>query len=836
MKLLASVLLVVGCLLAMPCAASAAVYTVDSTADEPDVLVNGVACLTAGGKCTLRAAIEESNGSTGVPDEIKFAAAFNGQLEDTIAIATSLPAIKDPAHIDGDSGGQCATEAGVAGPCVGVNGPAAGSALTVEDTNGVEIEGLAITGVAGGAGAAAINAINGSATLKLRDNWIGVKLDGSAGTNNKGIFLDPESNSATIGGVNAADRNVIANNSFEGLDIEGADEADILGNYFGVDPDGATRAANGKNIEITDTIAFEANGDEVGTTVEGAAVTTQACDGGCNVISGSNGSGVDLVGDGEGQNELPADGPTAVRGNYVGLNAGGVTTVTTGALFDILAGAADDVTVGGAAAGAANYIAGGGYGIYQENSNGFQALGNVIGRRPGDSSGVAAPGSAGIFLYSLNSTERETVEGNTIRLDGGVGIEQRFGGADIAGNSIEEGQYGILTLGSPAGAGSNVIEENTIVNAELNGVLIKNENNQLVGNLIEGASQAGIRIEGATGTGTLIGGDLESEENEISGNGGDAIEVAGEEDDDTQIDRNFGSGNFGLFIDLGADGPGNKVTGPNDGMQPPSIASAKLAGASGSGALPGATIRVFRKATASPGEIQSFLGEAKADGSGNWSVAYAAAIPGETRIAATQSALEGTSELAFATTEAAPATGGGGSGGETKEKKDKEEKDKGKEKGKKPGKDKTAPQTTIVKKKVKGRTAKFKFVSSEAGSTFECRLDKKKFKPCRSPKKYKRLKPGKHVFEVRAIDAAKNKDENAGDAAIPHPAAALTDALGGRLAGARFLACRPAIWASMAAVGRPTFLMGPHLGALLFSPKRLDFVLAPRYSGSRVGI
>ncbi len=204
MKLLASVLLAAGCLLAVPFAASAAVYTVDSIGDQTDETGDGV-CKTSFNTCTLRAAIEESNKSTGVSDEIKFAASFNGQLADTIAIATSLPAIKDPAHVDGDSGGQCATEAGVNGPCVGVNGPAAGSALTVEDTNGVEIEGLAITGAAGGGGAAAINAINSSATLKVRDNWIGVKLDGSTGANTKGIFLDPESNSATIGGVNAAD-------------------------------------------------------------------------------------------------------------------------------------------------------------------------------------------------------------------------------------------------------------------------------------------------------------------------------------------------------------------------------------------------------------------------------------------------------------------------------------------------------------------------------------------------------------------------------------------------------------------------------------------------------
>jgi CSLREA domain-containing protein len=748
LKVFVSLLVAICCLLVAPVTASAVTYTVDSTADEADTVPGTGGCLTAGLKCTLRAAIEESNFSVGVPDEIKFSAAFDGQLADTITLGSSLPAIKDPANV---IGGDCFGEDGPDKPCAGVDGPSGAAAFTVENANGVEIEGMAVTGAQTG-----INVIDSSANFTARNDWLGVKLDGSDGTGmNTGIFLDPESNSATIGGINAADRNVFANSAADGLDIQGADNADVLGNYFGVKPDGATRAANGKNIEITNTIAFEANGDEVGTTVEGAAVTTQACDGGCNVISGSNGSGIDLVGDGEGQNELPASGPTTVSGNYVGLNSGGVTTVPTGALFDIYAGTAEDVTVGGTAVGDANYIAGGSYGIYQENSNGFQALGNVIGRRPGGA-GVSGTGAAGIFLFSLGSTGRETVEGNTIRVDGGAGIEQRFGGADIAGNSIEEGQYGILTFGAPAGAGSNVIEENTILGAELNAVLIKNENNLLTGNLIEGASFAAIRLEGPEATGTLIGGDTEAEENEIAGNGGDAIEVVDPAATDTQIKRNFGAGNGGLFIDLGANGPGNSIAGPNDGIQPPSIGSAKLTGASGSGALPGAEVRVFRKATSSPGEIESFLGEAKADGSGNWSVTYAAAIPGETRIAATQSALEGTSELTFATTEPAPKTGGGGS---TEQKETPPAKKSGKTK--EPGKPKGgAPETTITKgpkAKTHATTVKFRFVSSEKGAKFECKLDRQKFKPCKSPKTYKKLKPGRHVFKVRAVKG-KNVD------------------------------------------------------------------------------
>ena len=71
------------------------------------------------------------------------------------------------------------------------------------------------------------------------------------------------------------------------------------------------------------------------------------------------------------------------------------------------------------------------------------------------------------------------------------------------------------------------------------------------------------------------------------------------------------------------------------------------------------------------------------------------------------------------------------------------------------------PQTKLTKdapRKTHKRKLKFKFSSSEPDSTFECRLDKKPFRPCTSPRKVKRLDHGKHKFRVRAIDAAGNVD------------------------------------------------------------------------------
>jgi hypothetical protein len=74
--------------------------------------------------------------------------------------------------------------------------------------------------------------------------------------------------------------------------------------------------------------------------------------------------------------------------------------------------------------------------------------------------------------------------------------------------------------------------------------------------------------------------------------------------------------------------------------------------------------------------------------------------------------------------------------------------------------DSDPPETTITKQP-KDKTSKdrvtYRFTSDEEGSTFECKIDKKPYKPCTSPKKFK-AKDGKHKFKVRATDAAGNVD------------------------------------------------------------------------------
>ena len=88
--------------------------------------------------------------------------------------------------------------------------------------------------------------------------------------------------------------------------------------------------------------------------------------------------------------------------------------------------------------------------------------------------------------------------------------------------------------------------------------------------------------------------------------------------------------------------------------------------------------------------------------------------------------------------------------------------------GAEPPPDTDPPQSTITKdapKKTDKRKAKFKFVSDEPGSTFECALKGRgldqlvrHFNPCTSPRRFRSLDPGRFKFQVRAIDPAGNVD------------------------------------------------------------------------------
>jgi hypothetical protein len=68
-----------------------------------------------------------------------------------------------------------------------------------------------------------------------------------------------------------------------------------------------------------------------------------------------------------------------------------------------------------------------------------------------------------------------------------------------------------------------------------------------------------------------------------------------------------------------------------------------------------------------------------------------------------------------------------------------------------------APQTKLrgrPRQRTGDRTPTFRFSSDEAGSSFECKLDRRPFRACRSPFTTRRLSFGRHTFRVRARDAS----------------------------------------------------------------------------------
>ena len=748
------------CLLGGATAARAAEYTVNSTGDQVESPGTG-GCKTAVNTCTLRAAIEESNASTGVTDTIKFDfSSFDGQIADTIELGSSLPTITDSVKVGGLPFVPCETDYfGLPGPCVGIDGPAGGTAFRVAAKE-VVMNSLAISGAKTG-----VEAV-GALGMRLYNDWIGLKLDGSVGSVETGIFLDQGSNGATIGGVGSEGRIIFAHDTGVGLDIDGADAAVVRGNGFGVMPDGATPAPNGTNIEIADAAAGDnrvARGNWIGRTLEDEELASPICDGGCNVIAGATDAGIDLAG--SGTDQKPATGSTRIFGNYIGLNAFGTAGIPN-ALQGVLVGAAENVTIGGPRPGDRNLINGGEAGILAGPYAGNLAVeGNWIGLGATGTSTLDPPSTAGIAIeggYQLGISE------NRISMTTGTAIELVGGEAVIRANAIGEGVTGGDLPGGSIGVDLSgecfqcgFVYDNSIANATQVGVLVEGSRNRVYGNRIDGSGEAGIRIQeqglsGAT-TRNVIGGDTAAAENTISESGGAAIEIVLSAlfrlNTRNEVARNHGKLNDGPFIDL--------LGGANGGILPPVFVSSTQSGASGSGALAGATIRVFRKASSSPGELGGFLAEATADEAGNWDVTYPAPIASGTIVAATQTRLikgtatpepaDGTSELAFSITMAEPEEpNNGGDGG-------------GNVIPQPPASDTTPPQTVILAGppwKSPARTAKFEFTSNEPGSRFECKLDRGPRRPCRSPMTLRRLRLGKHVFKVWAVDASGNKDES----------------------------------------------------------------------------
>ncbi|HEX6116297.1 MAG TPA: hypothetical protein VFY99_04305 [Solirubrobacterales bacterium] len=784
-------------------------FEVNSTGSAADAGINGDCDTdaTSDDDCTLAAAIAEANahdeGGAGARDAITFNTfdepgdpddvAFAPSASDAaVTIGGALPTITDGVAI---ATANCAPLPAVeAAPCATLE-----TGLVIDAVGEVRVSGFAFSAV--GTGVRVTEVTGESAAIpdfQLHNSFFGVEktgVRGSAVPPGTGVLLEDVAG-AEIGGITSSEKNLFARQG-TGIDVFGADGTRILGNEFGVLADGSfarageNASSNGDNIEITgdDNGSGQTADDDpaIGTEVgarSAADAGTPACDGSCNLITRAGISegaapqfraGIDLGGE-PGENELPA-ADTVIRGNEVGGGAGTGGRNSIG----IAVGGADGTEIGGPAVGGAdrNVIAG------NEVQSGAGATELVI---DGNLIGLGATGNTVLSGTSLmlNLDGSGSVLGNRLA-SGATQPVVLLKGTAAPGFEVRGNVFGELANGGPAGAGLHGVQitgnghevggpaagDGNVFSTSPGGattgvgIRITGDDNRVVGNRI-GVGSAGQARPLHTGIvldedadGNLIGGDDAGSENLISNSSFDAIRVTNANSDGNLIARNRGNANGDLFIDLGGDGAGNLAEpgGPNGGAQAPQIAAAETTTAQGT-AAPGALVRVFGKATGSPGELEAFLGQATADGTGNWQAAIPEQPAGRL-IAATATIASGTSEVSAPAPVQAPAPGSGGTGGGAESGGDGGAGTAGEGGGGGAGPDTDPPETTIGKRPKNAITkpkASYSFSSDEAGSTFRCRLDRKPFKSCTSPRKLRRLDDGKHRFQVIAVDRAGNAD------------------------------------------------------------------------------
>ena len=119
----------------------------------------------------------------------------------------------------------------------------------------------------------------------IAGNWIGTDANGAAlGNKLSGISILAGGHHAVVGGDSPAARNVIGDNSVHGVEVVGATNVRIAGNYIGVvggtDPDG---------FSVTTTRGNHAHGVAVSATPADSGIVIED-----NVISANDGVGVVL--------------------------------------------------------------------------------------------------------------------------------------------------------------------------------------------------------------------------------------------------------------------------------------------------------------------------------------------------------------------------------------------------------------------------------------------------------------------------------------------------------------------------------------------------------------
>ncbi len=344
-----------------------------------------------------------------------------------------------------------------------------------------------------------------------------------------------------VGGTEAYKANTIVSNIDGGVLIQGplSDGNRILGNGIGTTPDVILKGSSGNGHGIS---IISASNNLIGGTDRGSR----------NVVSGNNGNGI-LLQNGASNN--------LIQGNYIGVDANGVTAFGNGgAGIEILD--SPNNTIGGMDQGARNVISSNEEGIFilgGEQSAGNVIQGNYIGT---DASGSLPRGNsvngvfgqvAGLVVGGTEPGARNVISANTasgIFLSGGSSFDCKvygnFIGTDATGTAaLGNGVSGVLLEtayqnrigGTQPGAGNlisgnkrngiwlvafsqhnsiagNKIGTNVFGNASLgngeNAVLIQDAQQNRIGpsNILSGTNQYGVWINHPLAKGNRIEGNF----------------------------------------------------------------------------------------------------------------------------------------------------------------------------------------------------------------------------------------------------------------------------------------------------------------------------------------
>jgi titin len=200
----------------------------------------------------------------------------------------------------------------VAGNLVGTT--AGGTAAVPNAADGIKLLEGASGNTIGGTTAAERNVVSGNqvdgicldgagSANVVEGNYVGIGLTGGAlGNGFEGICLRNGSSGNTIGGMTAAQRNVVSKNGENGILLASVDSNIVEGNYLGTNVAGTAALGNGG-------AGVFLSGSSFHNTIGGTAASTR------NVISGNTSEGVLISG--------AAADDNFVEGNFIGTNAAG---------------------------------------------------------------------------------------------------------------------------------------------------------------------------------------------------------------------------------------------------------------------------------------------------------------------------------------------------------------------------------------------------------------------------------------------------------------------------------------------------------------------------------